>query len=722
MNAGFGIPRLRAFGASDGSAVARSRIGERRRRDSGFGGIRSSGFARPRDSGFSARARAWFAIAVAALCWACGGGARSTGTPIAAGALRGANVLLVTIDTLRADHVGAYGSTLGATPTIDRFAREGLRFDVARAHVPLTLPSHTTIMTGLYPFSNGVRDNGSFRFDGAKPTLASELKRAGYRTAAFVGAFPVDARFGLNAGFDVYDDNYGSRPAGGELSVLERTAEEVVAPALDWILGRNPHSAAGSWFAWIHLYDPHDPYAPPEPYMSRYAADPYTGEVAYADATLGTFFDRLRAAGALDRTMVAIASDHGESLGEHGERTHGLFAYDATLRVPLVMWAPPALAPAVISAPARLVDVMPTILDLVGVQAPAPIDGRSVRPIVGSDGRGEAPESYFEALNANITRNWAPLTGIVMGGLKVIDLPVPELYDLRADPGERQNLYARRRDAARPLEQRLDALTAHAPQAAAGPVDPETAQRLRSLGYLVAPVDRPARTFTARDDPKTLVGLQNRLDAALDRLKEGDAAAAESLLQALVAERGDFTAARERLAFLYRETGRLPLAIATLEEASRTAPADAEVLATLGEYLQQANQLDRSAAVLEAAIKLNAAATDAHEKLGITYTRMRRFADAEREFRAVLAVDPSSPTTYNNLGSMYLAADRNAEAIEALTRAIALDPRLANAHNGLGVAYARAHDLGKAVEEWREALRLRPDLTDARENLARVRR
>jgi Tfp pilus assembly protein PilF len=397
-----------------------------------------------------------------------------------------------------------------------------------------------------------------------------------------------------------------------------------------------------------------------------------------------------------------------------------LFAYDATLRVPLVVWAPSTIQPGSVASAARLIDVMPTILDLVGVEASKRTDGRSLRARLAGQGGGD-PDSYFEALNANLTRNWAPLSGVVLNGMKLIDLPVPELYDLRTDPGEQRNVYARQPDVAKTLERRLVALTAHALTPAASPVDRDTEQRLRSLGYLVAPVDKPARAYSARDDPKNLIGLQNRLDAALDVLKRGDGDAAERLLRDLIAERTDFTVAHERLAFLYRETSRLPRAIATLEAAVHESPRDAELLATLGEYLQQANRLDRSAAVLEAAVRLNPAQVDAHEKLGITYTRMRRFGEAEREFRAVLAVDPSSPTTYNNLGSMYLTADRTDAAIQAFTRALALDPNMANAHNGLGVAYARQNNVTRAVEEWREALKLRPDLTDARENLARVR-
>ena len=244
--------------------------------------------------------------------------------PIASGALRGANVLLVTIDTLRADHVGAYGSTRGLTPTIDRLAAEGLRFETTYAHAPLTLPSHASLMTASYPTRHGVHDNGTFRLSEKSPALAITLEAAGYRTAAFVGAFVLDARFGLNLGFDVYDDRmFGS---SADLDLVQRNSEQVLAPAQDWIVAGKSQStgqsatsvqAAGAspWFVWAHLYDPHEPYTPPEPYRSRYAADPYSGEIAYVDAALGRFLTQLRAAGALADTLVVITSDHGESLG-----------------------------------------------------------------------------------------------------------------------------------------------------------------------------------------------------------------------------------------------------------------------------------------------------------------------------------------------------------------------------------------------------------------------
>ena len=313
------------------------------------------------------------------------------------------------------------GSTRGLTPTIDRLAAEGLRFETTYAHAPLTLPSHASLMTAGYPTRNGVHDNGTFRLSEKSPALAVALEAAGYRTAAFVGAFVLDARFGLNLGFDVYDDRmFGS---SADLDLVQRNSEQVLAPAHDWIVAGKSQSSeqsatsvqapgASPWFVWAHLYDPHEPYTPPEPYRSRYAADPYSGEIAYVDAALDRFLTQLRAAGALANTLVVITSDHGESLGEHGERTHGLFAYDATLRVPLVMWAPSRIRPAVFGDATRLVDVAPTVLDLVGAAPIANADGRSMRPFVAGERPFDDPGSYFEALNANLTRNWAPLTGL----------------------------------------------------------------------------------------------------------------------------------------------------------------------------------------------------------------------------------------------------------------------------------------------------------------------
>jgi arylsulfatase A-like enzyme/Tfp pilus assembly protein PilF len=636
-------------------------------------------------------------------------------------------VLLVTIDTLRADRVGAYGSPLGLTPTLDRLAADGLRYDVARAHVPLTLPSHATLMTGRYPVTNGVRDNGSFRFDGSHPTLAGTLKQAGYSTAAFVAAFVLDARFGLNAGFETYDDRmHGS---GSNLEVVQRSAEQVIAPAFDWITAPGtpaPSTLARStqapWFAWIHLYDPHEPYAPPEPFRSRYATDSYAGEIAYADAVLGQFLDRLRASGALDHTLVVITSDHGESLGEHGERTHGLFAYEATLRVPLILWAKGVLQPAVSRAPSRLVDLMPTVLDLVGVPVPPGLDGRSLRAVGDSEALASDPGSYFEALNANLTRGWAPLKGFVHGQRKLIDLPIPELYDVTADSGETRNLYAGQREQARDLEARLDRVIVGAAPVAPATVDADAAARLRSLGYVVGSAPKPSRAYTAADDPKRLVHLNAALDDAIAMWSRGDGARAIETLRAVVREKPDLTVAYDRLAFMLRASGRVADAVSALDEAARGGHADRPLMRSLGSMLRDAGDLKRSAAVLEPLVRGDATDLESTDALGQTYARMGRGPQAEAMFRRVLTASPNGAATWNNLGTLFLSVNRLADAVEALSRAVAINPDLATAYNGLGVAYAKQGQLDRAVEQWQKALALRPDFADARYNLERASR
>jgi arylsulfatase A-like enzyme len=654
-------------------------------------------------------------LAVALGVWLAWGRPPHETQPLAAGALKGANVLLVTVDTLRVDRVGAYGSDLGLTPTIDRFARNGLRFDKTYAHVPLTLPSHTSLMTASYPPHNGVRDNGTFHLGATPPTLAAALKDAGYRTGAFVGSFVLDARFGLNRGFDRYDDRMLGSSA--DLEVVQRTAEQVLAPAYDWI--KSSPSLAGPWFAWVHLYDPHEPYTPPEPFRSRYASAPYDGEIAYADASLGQFAQRLQDIGALSRTLVVIAADHGESLGDHGERTHGLFAYDATLRVPLIFWYDGGIRPGVFRDTMRLVDVAPTILDLVGAGG-LHADGRSIRPFVSGERPFDDASSYFEALSANLTRNWAPLTGMLRGRLKLIDLPLPELYDLAADPGETHNVYATERDRARDLEQRLDAVVKGAAPAAPGAIDADAEARLRSLGYVVGSHAAPDRRYTAADDPKTLVHLNQALDDASARWARGDGQGAIDELKGIIAERRDLTIAYDRLGFMLRASGRLREAVALLDDAAKNGHADRALMRSLGAMLRDAGDLPRSATVLEALVKEDAADLQSMDALAQTYTRMGRGGDAEALFRRVLAASPNAGATWSNLGSLYLSERRVADAVAALSRAVEVNPDLATAHNGLGVALAEQGQMESAVKEWRRALELRPGYPDAQSNLARA--
>src|SRR5262245_50911301 len=337
----------------------------------------------------------------------------------------GLSVLLVSIDTLRFDALGSYGKAEAGTPWMDRLAREGVRFERAYAHNVVTLPSHANILSGLYPHEHGVRDNAGFRFPRGTQTLATLLKQAGYRTGAFVSAFPLDSRFGLDAGFDVYDDAFLNVDAAAGHQVQQRPGPETVARARQWLEA----DAGKPSFCFVHLYEPHFPYAP------------YQADVAAADRALEPLLRPLLERKGDGRTLVVLTSDHGEGLGDHGEATHGIFAYEATLRVPLIVFAPRLFGPRVVGGVARHVDILPTILDTLGLAVPPQARGASLLAAAQAGG-APAASSYFEALTGAFSRGWAPLYGVLDGTRKYIDLPEPELYDLASDPGEQTNLVA----------------------------------------------------------------------------------------------------------------------------------------------------------------------------------------------------------------------------------------------------------------------------------------
>jgi arylsulfatase A-like enzyme/Tfp pilus assembly protein PilF len=673
------------------------------------------------------------------------------------GACDNCNVLLVTIDTLRSDRVGAFGGPAGLTPTLDRLGFEGVRLTRAYTPAPLTLPAHASILTGVSPPVHGIRTNGLFRLGPTLPTLATVLKAAGYRTGAFVGAFVLDARFGLNRGFDVYDDRYGEKH-GDDTKGAERRAEDVIRPAVEWINQSsnsqsdpqsNPQAATGNpqsatpnpqsateaptartvrrgvgvrnpqWFVWVHLYDPHEPYSAPEPYASR-SSSPYDAEVAYTDAMLGKLLSDLKAADHLDRTLVIVAADHGESLGEHGERSHGVFAYDATLRVPWIVWAGPRLRGQKWDGVARLIDLAPTVLDLAGRAAPPEFEGRSLVDAVAA-GETASPPAYFEAMDANVTRNWAPLTGIVSGHHKLVDLPIPELYDLRADPQETSNLFNREGERARTLLSVLQARTLEFSRRGSAAertaLTDDARRRLQALGYVASGAEPGRRTYSDADDPKTLIGASNDLNRALADFKAGSMTDAMMAVREIIRVHPAFTTAYGVLASMQRDTGDLGGAIATLDQVVRRGTADQSVMLVLANYLQETGAFPKAAELLEALVAAHPDYADAHNSLGVVYSRMRKHPEAQAAFRRVLELDPTSAAAYENLGIDAIGAGDFAAAITNLTQAIALDPRLARGHNALAAAYMRQRRYTDAIAHWQTALHLDPHLYDALYNI-----
>lgn len=640
---------------------------------------------------------------------ACGRGPETAAAPpLVAGSLRGRNVLLVTIDTLRRDRLGAYGHGGSLTPTLDGLAAQGVRYAHAFSHVPQTLPAHTSILTGRTPVRHGVHLNGTTRLADDVPTLATVAKAAGYRTGAFVGAFVLDARFGLTRGFDRYDDRY-PQPSGTSFAFAERRGADVVQAAGDWIAAPG---ATGPWLAWVHLFDPHAPYDAPAEYRAA-GRSPYDAEVAYADAMIGRLLDGLdpptRA-----RTVVVATADHGESLGEHGETTHGLFAYDATLAVPLVISG--GVPTSVVEAPVGHADLLPTLADLLGWPTPPGVDGQSLVPAPPAD-----RVIYFEALDAHLTRDWAPLTGVVGREWKYIHLPIVELYDRRTDAAEAHNVAAAQADRVQVLDRDRVRLSQAPAAAPAARLDLQAEQRLRALGYTsgASPAPAAARAYTETDDPKRLVALHERFDTALTAFSTGRPAEALDALQAVLRERADFLSARTAAAAVLQSTGRAADAVALL----RAAPADqrerGDLQAKLGAALRDAGDLKGAAIALERSRQLGYANPEVRNDLGVVYARLGRIAEARAELEALVAAAPNAAGAWNNLGVLEMNARRLEAAARAFRAAVAADASRGEAWEGLGAALVGT-DRAAAVDAWRRAEALLPRNFDLLFNLGMV--
>lgn len=611
------------------------------------------------------------------------------------------NVLLVTIDTLRADALGSYGGR-ASTPTLDRLAAHGARFSFAHAHAVVTLVSHASLLTGRYPYEHGIRDNTGYRLASNEPTAAALLKAQGFATGAFVGGFPLDHRFGLAGGFDVYDDRM-TTASSPDVNDRERPADVVVKAATDWIA-----SQPGKWFAWVHVYDPHEPYQPPAAFASRFPSDPYLGEVSWTDSALGTLVDRLRV---LSRpTLVVVTGDHGESLGEHGERTHSLFAYEATLRVPLIV---AEVAPgrdeskikgASIDTPVRHVDLLPTILAASGVAVPAALPGASLLDTIAA-GHGPDRPSYFEAMSAAVTRGWAPLRGVLVGREKFIDVPLVEMYDLASDPNEATNVVQARADRARVLRETLKQFNV-APPVRARQETADTIERLRSLGYIGGGSAAVREQYTDADDPKRLVEIEQMLTRANEASRAGRSDEAVDLYRTIIAKRPDTEDAYRKLALVYWRAGQPRMAIETLEAALRNGVTQSEVRIKLGQYLAESGQAAKAIALLEQETGQD---PDALMALGNAYVGAGRNADAVRTFRRLLDLDPNNALAYQNLGTAQLQAKGLKEAEASLRRAVQLDPSLAGAYTALGVVLATSGRKADAIEAWKRAA----DLGDA---------
>ena len=584
------------------------------------------------------------------------------------------DVILVTIDTLRADHVGCYGYSAAQTPTLDRLCREGVRFTNAFTASPITNTSHASIMTGLYPSRHGVADFG-VPLANTHATLAEQFQKAGYKTAAFIGAVILDSSAlapGLNRGFDHYE-NFPTKTATKERwGRVERRADVVIEKAIAWL-----NATSGTpRFLWVHLYDPHDPYEPPEPFKARFAERPYDGEIAYADAALGKLVAMLEQQRRLASAVMFIMSDHGEGLGEHGENTHGIFLYDSTLHIPMIARLPGgARKGSSIDEQVSSVDVMPTLLDLAGLSVPA-VDGSSLKSALQT---GAATDhDAFSETDYPIRFGWAPLRSIRQGGAKYIEAPRPEYYDLKADPRELTNLYAPWNDGVQALRAVLADFRSKAPQPdthATAPVDPNTIEELKALGYL----GTNAGATTAPEpsmlpDPKDKIEVQNLIHAGMMADESGDGVTAQQAFAAAVkADPGSAIALRQ-LGTAEFKVGKFKAAATHLASAYAHEPNDSSISLLLGQALEKTGDYDAAKNVLEAALKQSPGQYDARVALGRAYVALNQNVRAHDQFEAAILLYGNRSEARLALAELLIKEGKKDPARSELQRVLRVDP------------------------------------------------
>ena len=634
------------------------------------------------------------------------------------------SVVFITIDTVRADHLGAYGYTHGATPALDRLAREGVRFADATSQAPLTGPAHAALLTGTYPARFGLRDNATTPLPASATTMAEVFKARGYRTGAFIGAFIVDAQYGFAQGFDEFDARFPRFDNGDKINA-RRSGGEVADAAVQWL---GAAARGGPFFAWVHLYDAHGPYEAPAPYRTRFAAAPYDAAIAYVDACVGRIVSALEQSGRLDSTIVAVIADHGEGLGEHGEKEHGLFLYDAVLHVPWLLRLPARQhAGRVVAAQVRSIDVLPTLAELAGAPLAARVDGESVVPLIEGRSMLEPPPSYAETYYPKLHFGLSELASVRVGDWKYIDAPRPELYQVSRDRAERTNVIGARATLAAGLSGEAQKIAASfgAPARIQPPQpDADTLARLQSLGY--AGVVSAAASGGRGIDPKDAV-------AGIERFRAGMATATRALARGHAAEAlpilERLRPSNERSYELHLALGDAYLGLSRYQRAE-------------DEYAAAGLLNPSAAAPLVAAARSHLARGDAEgarhnaadaERLepdsgeiaflrGLIAEHEGQAAEALRQYQAALTLNGSDTSARARLAGAALQLGRLDEAREQFTTLLRLGYRPSRMHFGLGEVARAQGDAKRAAAEYRESLRLEPAFAPARAALAGITR
>ncbi len=626
------------------------------------------------------------------------------------------NLLLITLDTTRADRLGTYGCGRARTPELDSLAGRGTFFTRFFTNVPLTLPAHATILTGLLPPEHGLRVNGAGRLPDEIPTLAGFFSGRGYRTGAFVAAFVLDRKFGLDRDFEVYDDY--DVPQAEEIydesaMYRYRRGDRVAEAALAWL----EEDDGRPFFCWVHFYDPHRPYYFPAP-PGEGIEGAYDREIAFMDSQLGRLLDFLRERELEEETVVIAVGDHGEGLGEHGEDEHGLLLYNPVMRVPMILAGPGREdGPREIAALLSTADIFPTIIDLFGGKAPARTGGRSFAPAL----RGERMvdgEIYLETEFPFTEYGWSPLAGLVSGEWKYIRAPREELYNLAEDPGENVNLVDRRPARVEELKERLGKIEAALERREARPAELGERERaaLESLGYLGG-AGRAGRERSRLRNPADAVGLRTEFIAAVDLIHRGRTAEAEERLKNLAEESPESYVFRFRLARLYYDGERLEEAERSFRELARDFPGEFRTHYNLGKTLNRRGRFREAIAELELALEIDPLQTAGWNNLGISFLRTGRLDEAIAAFERSIGIDDRQVDPHNNLGNVLLARGEAGAAADEFARAVEIDPDFFEGRYNLGLSLRRLGRDREAAREFREALRLRPDFLPVRRQL-----
>lgn len=653
------------------------------------------------------------------------------------------NVLLVTFDTTRADYLSCYGRAGNTTPTIDALAREGVRFARCYAPAPITLPSHASIMTGLYPFQHKLRDNGGGVLDDKAVTLAELFRAAGYRTGAFVGAYVLHSRYGLHQGFDIYSDDFQGRGARMESGheFAERRAAEVSEAALRWLDQKDVRPV----FMWVHYFDPHSPYQAP----GRGGGDTpenYAAEISYADGQLARVVSKVEELSSSSRRQAwyVVTADHGESLGEHGEATHGLFVYEATLRVPLVIKGP-GLERGVVDGPVSLVDIYGSLIHWLGLATPYTVAGKPLP----AKGRSADRPMYFETIVPFHSYGWSPLEGVIVGREKFIRAPANELYDLEADPGESHNLANQKADRIAEFNAALAAMqnpNSGVPSLSAGESskDQTSLRMLETLGYVSGSGEMPSNAVSL-PDAKAMIGIVEKIKSAEKALSIADPNGGELLFQILAADPNNLRALRMLEAFLQQPAtskflmdgararlqkplpppfdmeipatvswmlcrdGEVESGMKILEAAEKLEPESVKVLTAKSTCLERAGQVDEAVAMWEGLLKTDPQNAAAHQALGELYLRRNDFSRAVEHHSKAASLDEKNPQAQVNLANALLSINKPIEASAALRRALQLAPSQMALRSRLGSLLLMQGNAAEAVEQFKLVVAASPE-------------